>query len=40
MYRISWRGDDDAGRRQGPGVYWARLTADGRTFTRRLVFLR
>ena len=40
VYRITWRGDDDGGRTQGPGIYWARLTAEGRTFTRRLVFLK
>ena len=40
VYRITWKGDDDGGHSQGPGVYWARLTADGRTFTRRLVYLK
>lgn len=39
-YRITWKGDDDGGRGQGPGIYWARLTAGGQTFTRRIVFLR
>lgn len=39
-YRVVWRGDDDAGRPIAPGVYWARLRADGRTWNRRLVFLR
>jgi hypothetical protein len=39
-YRVSWTGEDDAGRGQAPGVYWARLRAGGLTFTRRIVFLR
>ena len=39
-YRITWKGDDDEGRTQTPGVYWARLTAAGRTMTRRVLFLR
>lgn len=39
-YRITWRGDDDAGREVSPGVYWARLNVAGRTWNRRLVFLR
>ena len=29
-----------AGHEQAPGVYWAKLDAGGRTFTRRIVFLR
>ncbi len=40
VYHLSWRGDDDAGRALAPGVYWARLTTPGRTFNRRIVFLR
>jgi hypothetical protein len=39
-YRMTWRGDDDAGREMAPGVYWARLNVSGRTWNRRLVFLR
>jgi hypothetical protein len=39
-YRVVWTGDDDAGRGQAPGVYWARLRTGGLTFTRRIVFLR
>jgi hypothetical protein len=39
-YRMVWTGDDDGGRGQAPGVYWARLRAGGLTFTRRVVFLR
>ena len=39
-YRIRWRGDDDAGRPQAPGVYWVRLSTAGRTWNRRIVFLR
>jgi len=40
VYRLTWRGEDDGGRPQGPGVYWARLTCAGLTFNRRIVFLR
>jgi hypothetical protein len=40
VYRLAWRGEDDAGRALAPGVYWARLTTMGRTFNRRIVFLR
>src|SRR5262249_36730778 len=25
-YRLTWRGEDDGGDAQAPGVYWARLT--------------
>ena len=39
-YRIAWRGDDDGGHPQAPGVYWARLETTAGTFTRRIVFLR
>ena len=39
-YRMTWKGEDDGGRGQAPGVYWARLKASGQTFTRRIVFLR
>jgi len=39
-YRMVWRGEDDAGKTLAPGVYWARLTTHGLTFTRRIVFLR
>lgn len=39
-FRIAWRGDDDAGREQSPGIYWARLTVGEHTFTRRIVYLR
>lgn len=39
-YRIAWRGDDDGGHPQAPGVYWARLETAAGTFTRRIVFLR
>jgi hypothetical protein len=39
-YRLTWRGEDDAGKPLAPGVYWARLTTRGLTFTRRIVFLR
>ncbi len=39
-YRITWRGEDDSGRAQAPGIYWARLTTPGHVFSRRIVFLR
>lgn len=39
-YRIAWRGEDDGGHAQAPGVYWARLETGAGTFTRRIVFLR
>jgi hypothetical protein len=39
-YRLTWRGEDESGRPNAPGVYWARLTTHGQTFTRRIVFLR
>jgi hypothetical protein len=39
-YHLVWMGEDDTGRGQAPGVYWARLRAGGLTFTRRIVFLR
>ncbi len=39
-YQITWRGEDDGGRTQPPGVYWARLTTPGHVFNRRIVFLR
>jgi hypothetical protein len=38
-YRLSWDGTDDRGRAAAPGVYYARLIADGREFTRKLVRL-
>ncbi len=40
IHRIAWNGDDDARRPLAPGVYWARLEADGLRFTRRVVLLR
>jgi hypothetical protein len=39
-HHITWRGEDDAGRALGPGIYWAKLRTGGLTFTRRIVFLR
>jgi hypothetical protein len=40
IHRFTWTGDDDRGRALAPGVYWARLEADGLRFTRRVVLLR
>jgi flagellar hook assembly protein FlgD len=34
---VSWDGRDDAGLRVAPGVYFVRVTVDGRTTTARLV---
>src|SRR5262249_57962272 len=39
-YHLTWRGEDESGKPGPPGVYWARLTTHGLTFTRRIVFLR
>ena len=39
-YRFVWRGEDDAGRVEKPGVYWVRLVTKTQTFTRRVVLLR
>jgi hypothetical protein len=39
-YHMVWRGEDDGGKPLSPGIYWARLTTRGLTFTRRIVFLR
>jgi hypothetical protein len=39
-YRLVWMGEDDGGRAQAPGMYWARLVTGGSTFTRRVVYLR
>ena len=38
-YRLSWDGTDERGRAAAPGVYYARLGADGRVFTKKLVRL-
>ena len=38
-YRLSWDGSDERGRTAAPGVYYARLRADGREFTKKLVRL-
>ena len=35
-----WDGTDDAGRRVGSGVYFARLVADGRTVQHKMVMLK
>jgi len=39
-HAVTWRGEDDAGRRLGSGVYLARLQAGGTVQTRRLVMVR
>jgi flagellar hook assembly protein FlgD len=38
-YRLSWDGTDERGHAAAPGVYYARMSADGREFTRKLVRL-
>jgi len=38
-YRLPWDGTDERGRAAAPGVYYARLRADGREFTKKLVRL-
>jgi len=35
--RVTWDGRDAFGRRVPPGVYWAKLTSEGRTVSARLV---
>lgn len=40
IYRESWDGRDESGRSVAPGMYYVRLTAGSRSFTRRLVLLR
>lgn len=39
LHAVSWDGLDDDGRRAPPGVYWARLEAEGRHFERQVAVL-
>jgi len=39
-HALSWDGTDEAGRRLGSGVYFARLVADGTTSTSKLVLVK
>jgi hypothetical protein len=39
-YTITWRGEDDAGRRVVSGVYFYRLVAPGFDKTERMVLLK
>jgi hypothetical protein len=39
-HTVSWDGTDRDGARVGAGLYWARLAAGGREFTRRVTVLR
>jgi hypothetical protein len=39
-HAIPWDGRGDRGDRVGAGVYWARLEAEGRSITKRLVMLK
>lgn len=38
-YRLSWDGTDETGSAAAPGVYYARLAAEGRVFAKKLVRL-
>lgn len=40
VHRATWAGEDEARHPVAPGVYFVRLTAGGREWTRRLVHLR
>ena len=40
VFHITWDGADDGNRPVAPGVFYARLSAAGRQFTKRLVYLR
>jgi len=40
VFHITWEGVDDGNRPVAPGVFYARLSAAGRQFTKRLVYLR
>jgi hypothetical protein len=40
VYRVDWDRGDDAGQRVGPGLYYCRLLAGGRSFEKRMVALR
>lgn len=40
VYHSTWDGRDDGRNRVAPGVYYARLTAGGRRFTQKLVYLK
>jgi len=40
LHAVLWDGRDDDGRRAAPGVYWARLEADGRHFQQTVSVLR
>jgi hypothetical protein len=39
-HAVSWQGTDDEGNALGPGVYWARLAAEGQAATQKIVRLR
>jgi len=40
FYRETWKADDDERRAVAPGVYFVRLSADGRRFTKRIVHIQ
>jgi hypothetical protein len=40
LYHVVWDGRDESGSATAPGVYYARLSAAGRQFTRKLVYLK
>jgi len=37
---VTWSGDDDAGRRVAPGVYFTQLVTHGRHWSRKIVQLQ
>jgi hypothetical protein len=39
-YRVHWDGRDQRGMAAAPGVYFVRLAAGARSYTRRIVYLR
>uniref|UniRef100_A0A832IBH5 Matrixin family metalloprotease n=1 Tax=Eiseniibacteriota bacterium TaxID=2212470 RepID=A0A832IBH5_UNCEI len=39
-HEATWRGEDESGARAGSGVFFVRFRAEGREFTRRLIWLR
>jgi hypothetical protein len=40
VFHVTWDGVDDGNRPVAPGVFYARLSAAGRQYTKRLVYLR
>ena len=40
VHRASWDGSDERSHAMGTGIYFARLTVDGRSFEQRVPILR